>query len=129
MISFDPSLLSGMPRGKKKTRRGRGKGKSHPPQHHLDNAKASFEAGDHAAAKGHAFSFIKALPGKSALAPEPNGSGPMDAAETAAPSGLATGPKAPPAPVRAAPAPLMAPTGSSASSRLVAALKGLKAAS
>lgn len=59
--------MTGMPVGKKKTRRGkRARGNTvntaNSPTAHLDNAKKAHAAGDHAEAKRHAFAFVKSLP-------------------------------------------------------------------
>lgn len=48
--------------GRKKTRRGRRRGKGEGPQHHLTKAHHALKAGDHAAVKRHAFDLIKSLP-------------------------------------------------------------------
>lgn len=52
----------GMPRGKKKrSHRGKGKKPGADHRHHLHKAHEMLSKGDHAAAKRHAFDFVKAL--------------------------------------------------------------------
>ncbi len=54
--------MTGMPMGKKKTRRGRRRGKGDNPGTHLTRCHHALKAGDHAAVKRHAFELIKSLP-------------------------------------------------------------------
>ena len=55
--------MTGMPMGRKKTRRGRRRGKGDSNPHtHLSKCHHALKAGDHAAVKRHAFDLIKALP-------------------------------------------------------------------
>lgn len=85
--------MTGMPTGKKKTRRGkRSRGAASAPAHphsHLDNARKAHDDGDHAGAKRHAFAFVKSLPTAAPVIGEPDMD---DAAEPVkkAPLNLAT---------------------------------------
>lgn len=91
-IPFDPSQsgqsidqlasLTGMPSGaspKKKTRRGRRKGRQmeSDPTAHLSAARQAMEAGDHATAKKHAFALVRSLHAK---APPMTGTGNLPSA-------------------------------------------------
>lgn len=56
--------MTGMPMGKKRTRRGKRKGKGAHAEHmaHMAEMKRCVECQDHKGAKNAAFRFIKALP-------------------------------------------------------------------
>lgn len=60
----NPEHFSGLPMGKKRTRRGKRKGKGQHAEHmqHLAEMKRCAECQDHKGAKNAAFRFIKALP-------------------------------------------------------------------
>lgn len=68
ILNFE-SQMSGMPSGKKKTRRGgrgRAKGPVGDPNKHLANVQAALQADDHATAKTHAFALMRSLHAKTA---------------------------------------------------------------
>lgn len=80
----DYQAMTGLPIGKKKTRRGGRKNRG--PEHHMENLKQAMKSGDHGSAKSHALSLANALhkgtPKPGAAVPEP------DVTDTAAPTDL-----------------------------------------
>jgi hypothetical protein len=61
-MNFALETMTGMPMGKKKTRRGRRRKGDSNPHTHLSKCHHALKSGDHAAVKRHAFDLIKSLP-------------------------------------------------------------------